>query len=102
MVEVEPLTTLVVETANSIYRITILKRHALDVIVHGGPHFTERTRATLVGSSRRGYGLRVGWIGLWLHLGGGLGRRSTPMSGPGVESVRIPSGRAERVVKGAV
>ena len=68
MVEVEPLTTLVVETANSIYRITVLKRHALDVIVHGGAHFSERTRAMLVGSSHRGYGLRMGWIGLGLNL----------------------------------
>ncbi len=62
------MTTLAVETANSIYRITVLQRHSLDVIVHGGAHFPERTRAILVGSSRRGCGMKLGWIGLGLHL----------------------------------
>ena len=43
--DVDVFTTLVVRTRNSVYRITILKPHAREVLVQGGKFFPERTRA---------------------------------------------------------
>ena len=67
VIELDAFTTVVVRTANSDYRITILKPYAPEVLVEGGTHFPERTRAFLNGSSIRGR-LLLGWIGLGLHL----------------------------------
>ncbi len=61
-------TTLVVRTDNSVYRITILKPHAREVFVQGGKFFPERTRACLSGSNFGGSCLKIGWVGLGLHM----------------------------------
>ncbi len=68
LIEVDAFTTLVVRTDNSVYRITILKPHLREVLVQGGKFFPERTRACLSGSSFGGSCLKIGWIGLGLHL----------------------------------
>ncbi len=68
LIEVDAFTTLVVRTDNSVYRITVLKPYAREVLVEGGTHFPERTRAFLSGSSIKGRPLKLGWIGLGLHL----------------------------------
>ena len=68
VIELDAFTTLVVRTANSVYRITILKPYAREVLVEGGTHFPERTRAYLSGSSAMGRPLKLGWVGLGLHL----------------------------------
>ncbi len=68
VIELDAFTTLVVRTANSVYRITILKPYAREVLVEGGTHFPERTRAYLSGSSAKGRPLKLGWVGLGLHL----------------------------------
>ena len=65
---VDAFTTLVVRTDNSVYRITILKPHAREVLVQGGKFFAERTRACLSGSSLGGSWLKIGWVGLGLHM----------------------------------
>jgi len=68
LIDVDAFTTLVVRTDNSVYRITILRPHAREVLVQGGKFFPERTRACLSGSSFGGSCLKIGWVGLGLHL----------------------------------
>jgi hypothetical protein len=68
LVDVDAFTTLVVRTDNSVYRITIPRPHAREVLVQGGKFFPERTRACLNGSTFGGSCLKVGWVGLGLHM----------------------------------
>ena len=68
LIDVEAFATLVVRTDNSVYRITILRPHAREVLVQGGKFFPERTRACLSGSTFGGSCLKIDWVGLGLHL----------------------------------
>ena len=68
LIDVEAFTTLVVRTDNSVYRITILQPHLREVLVQGGKFFPERTRACLSGSNFGGSCLKLGWVGLGLHM----------------------------------
>ena len=68
LIDVDAFTTLVVRTDNSVYRITILTPHLREVLVQGDTFFPERTRACLNGSSFGGSCLKIGWVGLGLHL----------------------------------
>ncbi len=68
LLDVDAFATLVVRTDNSIYRITILKPHLREVLVQGGKFFPERTRACLSGSTFGGSCLKIGWVGLGLHM----------------------------------
>ena len=64
----EALTTLLVQTDNSVYQITILQPHRREVVVQGGAFFPERTRACLSGSTFGGSCLKMGWVGIGLHM----------------------------------
>ena len=64
--DLEPLTTLLVRTCNSRYRITV-SRHAA-IFVQGGLFFPETTTARLEGSSAGGSFLKVAWIGIGLRM----------------------------------
>ena len=66
--DVDAFSTLVVRTDNSVYRITILRPHAREVLVQGGTFFPKRTRACLSGSNFGGSCLKTGWVGLGLHM----------------------------------
>ena len=68
LTDVDALTTLVVRTRNSVYRITILTPHRREVLVEGGAFFPQHTRACLAGSSFGGSCLKLGWVGVGLHL----------------------------------
>ena len=68
LIDVDAFTTLVVRTRNSVYRITILKPHAREVLVQGGKFFPVHTRACLNGSTFGGSCLKIGWVGLGLHM----------------------------------
>ena len=68
LIDVDAFTTLVVRTRNSIYRITILQPYLREVLVQGGQFFPERTRACLSGSTFGGSCLKMGWVGLGLHM----------------------------------
>ena len=68
LLDVDAFTTLVVRTDNSVYRITILTPHLREVLVQGGKFFPERTRACLSGSTFGGSCLKIGWVGLGLHM----------------------------------
>jgi hypothetical protein len=64
--EVEPLTTIVVRTHNSCYRILI--EHDTTAIVRGGAFFPDPTPARIDGSGFGGTLLKVGWIGIGLRM----------------------------------
>ena len=68
LIDVDAFTTLVVRTDNSVYRITVLTPHLREVLVQGGKFFPERTRACLSGSNFGGSCLKIGWVGLGLHM----------------------------------
>jgi hypothetical protein len=55
-----PLTTVLVRTMKSVYRVVITQWP--EVYVHGGAFFSEPTRAYLDGASLGGNCLEVGWI----------------------------------------
>ena len=58
----EPSTTLLVWTWNSVYQVIIAK--GSDVVVQGGAYFTEPTPARVEGASAGGSFLKLGWIGI--------------------------------------
>jgi hypothetical protein len=63
--DLEPLTTLVVQTTHSVYRMTVV--HDTTVLLRGGA-FPVETMARLHGSGFGGYLLRLGWIGVGLRM----------------------------------
>ena len=63
---VDPLTTILVTTYNSLYRIVPLG--GLDALVQGGQFFPEATRARFDGSSFGGSFLKIAWIGEGLRM----------------------------------
>ncbi len=64
--DVEPLTTLMVRTQNSQYRIVV--SHDTSVIVQGGQFFPDATPGRIDGSGFGGSLLKVGWIGIGLRM----------------------------------
>jgi hypothetical protein len=64
--DLEPLTTLLVRTCNSRYRIIVSRNTA--ILVQGGRFFPEVTDARLEGSSAGGSFLKVAWIGVGLRM----------------------------------
>ena len=68
LTDVDVFTTLTVQTDNSVYQITILQPYRREVFVQGGAFFPERRRACLSGSSFGGSCLKIGWVGIGLHM----------------------------------
>ena len=64
--QLEPLTTLLVFTWHSTYRLTVTQ--GSEVIVQGGAYFPEPTRAYVDGASAGGGPLMAGWIGVGLSV----------------------------------
>src|SRR5215468_11252939 len=64
--QLEPLTTLFVQTLNSRYRIVITD--GTSAIVQGGKFFPDPTPARIDGSGFGGSVLKVGWIGVGLKM----------------------------------
>ncbi len=64
--DLPPLTTLLVRTMNSLYRVVITQ--GPEVYVHGGAFFPDPTWAYLDGVSIGGSSLKVGWIGVGLRM----------------------------------
>jgi hypothetical protein len=63
--DLEPLTTVVVQTSHSVYRMTVL--HDTTVLLRGGA-FPVETVARLHGSGFGGYLLKLGWVGVGLRM----------------------------------
>ena len=72
LADLEPLTTLFVRTANSLYRVIVLPGST--VLVQGGRLFPESTRAELLSFGVNVH--RVGWIGVGLRMEIHSGKRS--------------------------
>ncbi len=66
--EVEPLTTLLVQTMNSLYRIIPLEAGRSRIMVQGGQFFPDLVEAHLAGSTFGGSFLKMHWIGGGLHM----------------------------------
>ena len=64
--QLEPMTTLVVRTLNSLYRLIVADGD--NVLVQGGSFFPEPTFAKLDGASAGGSLLKTGWIGVGLLM----------------------------------
>ena len=64
--QLPPLTTLLVRTWNSLYRVVVMDGSS--VYVQGGAFFREPTLAQLDGASWDGCSLVVGWIGVGLVM----------------------------------
>lgn len=64
--ELEPLTTIVVTTCNSQYRITVSESTA--IFVQGGRFFPDTTEARLEGSGAGGSFIKVAWIGIGFRM----------------------------------
>jgi hypothetical protein len=64
--DLDPLTTLVVRTCNSLYRIIVSQRTA--VLIQGGSFFPDVTEGHVQGSSFGGSLLKVAWIGIGLCM----------------------------------
>ena len=64
LADLRPLTTLHVRTANSLYRIIVLRGST--VLVQGGRSFPEMTRGNLFSFGSNA--LRVAWIGVGLRM----------------------------------
>ena len=60
LAELEPLTIVLVWTWHSVYRIVVVEGH--EVLLQGGPFFSDFTRAHLDGASTGGRALKAGWI----------------------------------------
>ena len=66
--EVEPFTTLLVQTTNSLYRIIPLEAGRSRIMVQGGQCFPDFVEAHLVGSTFGRSFLKMHWIGGGLHM----------------------------------
>jgi hypothetical protein len=64
--QLEPLTTLLVWTWNTLYRVVVAE--GSDVLVQGGSHFPEPTPAHVDGASAGGSLLKTGWIAVGLVM----------------------------------
>jgi hypothetical protein len=64
--DVEPLTTLIVRTRNSLYRIVTSGDGA--ALVQGGSFFPDATPARIEGSGFGGNLLKMAWIGIGLRM----------------------------------
>ena len=66
--EVEPFTTVLVQTMNSLYRIIPLEAGRSRIMVQGGEFFPDLVEADLAGSTLGGGFLKEHWIGGGLHM----------------------------------
>ena len=68
LADLDPITTLLVRTENSLYQITVVQPRQTDVLVQGGEFFPETTPARLSGSSFAGSCLKMAWVGIGLRM----------------------------------
>ena len=66
--DLDPITTLRVQTENTLYEITVQRPPRSVVLVRGGQFFPETTEASFGGSSFGGSCLKLAWFGVGLHM----------------------------------
>ena len=64
--DLEPLTTLLVRTQHSVYRIIVIEGSS--VLVQGGQFFPQASAAHLSGSGFGGSMLKLSWVGIGLSM----------------------------------
>ena len=68
LAELDPITSLRVQTENTLYEITVPRPPRSTVLVRGGRFFPETTEASFGGSSLGGSCLKLAWFGVGLHM----------------------------------
>jgi len=66
--DLDPITTLRVQTENTLYGITVPRPPRAVVLVRGGRCFPKTTEASFGGSSFGGSCLKLAWFGVGLHM----------------------------------
>jgi hypothetical protein len=66
--ELEALTTVLIRTLNSLYRIVVLEPPRQRILIQGGEFFPEPTEARLAGASFGGSMLKLSWFGCGLRM----------------------------------
>ncbi len=66
--DLDPITTLRVQTQNTLYEIMVPRPPRSGVLVRGGRFFPEMTKASFGGSSFGGSCLKLAWFGVGLHM----------------------------------
>ena len=66
--ELDPLTTIVVQTRNSIYRVVVIEPPRPRILIQGGRFFPQPTEARLAGASFGGSLLKLAWLGCGLRM----------------------------------
>lgn len=64
LADLEPLTTLLVRTANTLYRVVVVR--GMSVLIKGGRSFPEIRNGDLLSFGTHGF--RFGWIGVGLRM----------------------------------
>ena len=66
--DLDALSTLFVQTLNSLYRIIVLEPPRPRILIQGGRFFPELTEARLAGASFGGSLLKLSWLGCGLRM----------------------------------
>ena len=66
--ELEALSTLLIKTLNSLYRVIVLEPPRPRILIQGGQFFPELTEARLAGASFGGSLLKLAWLGCGLRM----------------------------------
>jgi hypothetical protein len=66
--DLDPITTLRIQTVNTLYEITVARPPRSDVFVRGGRFFPRTTAARFSGSTFGGSCLKLAWFGVGLHM----------------------------------
>ena len=66
--ELDPLTTVIVKTLNSLYRVVVLEPPRPRILIQGGRFFPQPTEALLAGASFGGSLLKLAWLGCGLRM----------------------------------
>ena len=68
LAELDPLTTVMVETLNTRYRVIVLEPPRPRILIQGGEFFPELTEARLAGATMGGSLLKLSWLGCGLRM----------------------------------
>ena len=66
--ELDALTTLVVKTLNSLYKVVVLEPPRTRILIQGGEFFPQLTEAQLAGASFGGSMIKLSWLGCGLRM----------------------------------
>ena len=68
LTELDALSTLVVKTLNSLYRVVVLDPPHTRILIQGGEFFPEPTEARLAGATFGGSMLKLSWLACGLRM----------------------------------